>query len=194
MFIFDAIVLKKVHIKESKNIIYLFSRDFWKITAWIKESKLKYPIDIWNIVNFGMSLKWKINNVDNYKIKKTINYNSLDFDSINNILNLILYIYSLSPVWLPSEIMYDDYVNNMKFFEENETNKKITEFFKLKLIINSGIGLNIENIKKSTNFERIYNFIKTNKLEKILKISWIDWDLIKEIQAYNNNSYRLFLN
>lgn len=194
MFIFDAIVLRKVHIKESKNIIYLFSRDFWKITAWIKESKLKYPIDIWNIVNFGVTLKWNINNVDNYKIKCAINYNNLNFESINNILNLLLYIYSLSPVWVPNEIMYDDYINSMKFFEENETNKKIIEFFKLKLIINTGIWINIQNIKKSTNFEKIYSFIKTNKLETILKINWIDEALIKEIQTYNNNSYNLFIN
>lgn len=194
MFIFDAIVLRKVHIKESKNIIYLFSRDFWKISAWIKESKLKYPIDIWNIVNFGVTLKWNINNVDSYKIKKTIDYNGLNYESISNILNLLYYIYSLAPEWIPSEIMYDDYINNMKYFEENETNKKITEFFKMKLIINSWIWININDMKKSVNFEKIYNFIKTNKLEKILKISGIEESLINEIKTYNNNSYNLFIN
>jgi recombinational DNA repair protein (RecF pathway) len=194
MFIFDAIVLRKVHIKESKNIIYLFSRDFWKISAWIKESKLKYPIDIWNIVNFGVTLKWNINNVDSYKIKKTIDYNGLNYESISNILNLLYYIYSLAPEWIPSEIMYDDYINNMKYFEENETNKKITEFFKMKLIINSWIWININDMKKSVNFEKIYNFIKTNKLEKVLKVSGIEESLINEIKTYNNNSYNLFIN
>jgi len=194
MFIFDAIVLRKVQIKESKNIIYLFSRDFWKITAWIKESKLKYPIDIWNIVNFGVTLKWNINNVDNYKIKRTINYDWLSFENISNILNLLVYIYTLSPAWVPNEILYDDYINNMIFFEKDETNKIITEFFKLKLIVTSWIWINISDIKKSVNFEKILNFIKTNKLEKILKVSGIDEALIKEIQTYNNNSYNLFLN
>ncbi|EKD66817.1 MAG: hypothetical protein ACD_49C00009G0042 [uncultured bacterium (gcode 4)] len=194
MFIFDAIVLRKVQIKESKNIIYLFSRDFWKITAWIKESKLKYPIDIWNIVNFGVTLKWNINNVDNYKIKHAINYDWLSFENISNILNLLVYIYTLSPAWVPNEILYDDYINNMIFFEKDETNKMITEFFKLKLIVTSWIWINISDIKKSVNFEKILNFIKTNKLEKILKVSGIDEALIKEIQTYNNNSYNLFLN
>ncbi|MCK9272531.1 recombination protein O N-terminal domain-containing protein [Candidatus Gracilibacteria bacterium] len=194
MFIFDAIVLRKVHIKESKNIIYLFSRDFGKISAWIKESKLKYPIDIGNIVNFGVTLKGNINNVDSYKIKKTIDYNGLNYESISNILNLLYYIYSLAPEGIPSEIMYDDYINNMKYFEENETNKKITEFFKMKLIINSGIGININDMKKSVNFEKIYNFIKTNKLEKVLKVSGIEESLINEIKTYNNNSYNLFIN
>ena len=190
MFIVDWIILKKVYIKENKSIIHLYSKEFWKISAWIKESKLKYPVDLWNIINVWINIKWNINNIDSYKIKKTLNYNNLSFESIQNILELITYLYRLIPEWVPSESLFDEYIEIMELLEKNETNKRWSEFYKLKLIIKSWIWLYWE---KSENFKKIIEFSKNNKITKMMQIKWISENLLNEITKYNFDSYSLYL-
>jgi recombinational DNA repair protein (RecF pathway) len=92
VFTLDAIVLKKNSIKENKNIFYLFSKDFGKISVWLKESKLKYPIDLGCIINCVIKTKDNVNSVDSYKLKKVVDYSNLNFESIENILDLLNYI------------------------------------------------------------------------------------------------------
>ncbi|EKE26545.1 MAG: hypothetical protein ACD_4C00246G0002 [uncultured bacterium (gcode 4)] len=190
MFIVDWIILKKVYIKENKSIIHLYSKEFWKISAWIKESKLKYPVDLWNIINVWINIKWNINNIDSYKIKKTLNYNNLSFESIQNILELITYLYRLIPEWVPSESLFDEYIEIMELLEKNETNKRWSEFYKLKLVIKSWIWLHWE---KSENFKKIIEFSKNNKITKMMQIKWISENLLNEITKYNFDSYSLYL-
>ena len=190
MFISDWIILKKLHIKESKSIVYIYTKDFWKISAWIKESKLKYPIDIWNIINVSISTKWSVNQIESYKLKKTINYSELAFKSIQDILELIVYFYNLIPEWVPSVSFYEDYLENIELLENDETNRKCTEFFKMKLIMKSWIGLDME---KSENFKKIFEFAKNNKLSRMMKINWITERLLEEISWFNKESYNLYL-
>ncbi|MDD2487040.1 MAG: recombination protein O N-terminal domain-containing protein [Candidatus Gracilibacteria bacterium] len=190
MFVVDGIILKKLHIKESKSIVYIYTRDFGKISAWIRESKLKYPIDIGNVINVSITTKGNVNQIDSYKIKKIINYSSLTFGSISNILELITYLYKIIPEGVPSENTFDEYLELIELMENNEMNKNSTEFFKLKLITKAGIGINSE---KSMNFKKLFEFAKSNKVTKMIQIKGISESLMDEISEFNKESYNLYL-
>lgn len=190
MFVVDWIILKKLHVKESKSIIYLYTKDFGKISAWVKESKMKYPIDMGNIINVCINTKWNINQIDSYKIKKTIDYSCLTFGSISSILELLTYLFKLIPEWVPSESIFLEYLDIFEYLEKDSEAKKTVEFFKLKLIIKAWISINSD---KSINFKKIFEFSKTNKILKMLQINWIDDQLLAEISSFNKDSYNLYL-
>ncbi len=191
MFKIDAIVLKKNYIKENNIIITLFSKDFGKINVWFKESKLKSPIDIWNIINCLVKTKNNINICDSYKIKICIDYSNLNFKSIQNILDLLNYIYQLIPENLPLEDIFNDYKYCTSFLEKNDLNTKIIELLKLKLIKKTWISL--DHNKKSDNLKRLNNVISKFNFDKILNIQGINLDLIQEIYNYNKESFRQFI-
>ena len=100
MYNIDAIVLRKRYIKDSKSIFSLLTKDYWKIRAWVQESKTKYPIDIWNIWNFSIKTKNSTNQIESYKIKTALKYDSLNYSELKNILQTtfqhVLHIYQIT--------------------------------------------------------------------------------------------------
>jgi hypothetical protein len=75
------------------------------------------------------------------------------------------------PEGVPFEDIFDDYNYALTFLEKNESNSKVAELLKLKIIRKCGISLNHEQFKTSQNLKRLYNAVNTIKFDNILKIN-----------------------
>ncbi len=193
MFTVDTIILKKLKIQESKNIFYLFSKDFGKVSVWFSESKSKNPIDLGSIINCVIKVNKWINSCNNYKLKSVIDYSNLSHKSIENILDLLNYFWKLMPEWIPHPDIFDDYKYSLPYLEKNETNNKITALLKLKLLRKCWITIHLDEFKASNNLKKIFNAVINMKFESLLKIKWIEEDLINELNKYNNSSFERFI-
>ena len=121
-------------------------------------------------------LKYKIENIKNYKIKKlknVLNKNYLKLNPEKNIKNMIIDILNSKDDFNKSDFFYKKYVN--KFFINNENNKN-----------------NVKNKKIPFNFFDKFNLNQQNKSKIIYKeknysedFNLIINDISKEIQDFN---------
>lgn len=194
MFSFDWVVLKKIKVKDNKHYISVFSKEYWKISAWHTESKSKISIDIWNIYNFSSKTDNWINKIDSFKTKNIINTASLGYREINNILQINFYLEKVLPNWMVLENIFDNYVDCSKYFELNEENKKSSVFFTLKLLKTLWIAKTPEISDSSKNFIKIFGVIDIYKISVLMKIEWLDNSIFEEIEKFNTNTLTYYIN
>ena len=172
------IILKIEKIKDKDLLYTIFSQQYWKIRANKRFSKSEKTIDLWYIINFEIITK------DNISIHKIRNIKILSEFNINkdkNFSELNLYLTILSKIFreLP------DWINNYEIFniiENINTNDKIDEIKLIltKLKIEAIVwNLNINNQNKVT--EKILKFISKSSIENILRLTWINEELKKEL-------------
>jgi recombinational DNA repair protein (RecF pathway) len=195
MFSFNGLVLKKIQVKDSKCIVSVFSREYWKISVWLKESRWKSIVDIWNIYNFSLKTESWINKAEWVKAKIIINTERLDYDWIANILKICATLEKILPNWVQFEKIFDDYFGISPLFEDIEFNNKVISFFTLRLLKKLWVAKNPENDQEfSINFKKIFSIIDTYWIDRIIKIEWITEDLIQEIQIFNEYTLIHYIN
>lgn len=194
MFSFDWIVLKKKQIKNNKSILSIFSKEYWKISAWITEGKKKTSVDLWNVYNFSSKTENSINNINNIKSKVIIKTDLLWFNEINNILQILTYLDKVMPNWVVTESIYNDYVEIIKYLSEKELNNKIYSYFILRLIKNIGVAKTPKKWINKDNLVKIFGIINIYSFENLLNISWITKEDIDDINNYNNNTLINYIN
>lgn len=194
MFSFDWVVLKKIKVKDNKHFISVFSKEFWKISAWHTESKSKISIDIWNIYNFSSKTDNWINKIDSFKTKNIINTEKLSYQEINNILQINFYLEKVLPNWMILENIFDDYMDSSKYFEINEQNRKSCIFFTLKLLKSLWIAKTPEITNSSKNFIKIFSVIDIYKIPTLMKIEWLENSNFDEIEKFNINTLTYYIN
>ena len=194
MFSFDAIVIKKVQVKDSKNVISLISKEYWKITAWNKESKTKINLDTWNIYNFSIKTENKINKIENFKAKKIIQTSWLWYKEINNILIINSLLEKIIPLNLIIESIFDDYLKASEYLENKESNHKIYIFFTLRLLKKIWICKTPSKSNFSSNFIKLFSIIEIYNIELLMKIEWISSINLEEIEKYNSDTISWYIN
>lgn len=194
MFSFDWIVLKKNHIKDNKSLILIFSKEYWKISAWVTESKKKTSVDIWNVYNFSSKTDNSINKIDWIKTKVILKTDSLGFSEINNILQIITYLEKILPSWVVTESVYNDYIEIIKYLVDKESNYKIYVFFILRLIKRIGIANPPKTWLQKDNLVKIFSVINIYEIEKLMRIWWIEKDDLDDINSYNTNTLINYIN
>jgi DUF438 domain-containing protein len=193
MFITDWILLKKLFIKDNKNLYHIFSKDYGRINSWCKEQKNWHHADIWCIVNCAIDTNQNINKIRSYKVKKVLDYTNLNYKSIENILHLINLILKITPEWVSNSNILKDYDSSLEYFEDNTKNEKCTELFKLKLVKYSWFWSNLNNFDATKNLKRLYSVIDKYDIKTVYTIKWVEPDLIDELRRYNNESIRNYL-
>jgi recombinational DNA repair protein (RecF pathway) len=193
MFSFDAIVLKKTQVKDSKNIISIFSKDYWRISVWLKESKNRSPVDIGNIYNFASKSENWINSIDSYKAKKVINSSGLSFREIKNILDICAYFEKILPVGMLHESIFNDYTESIWYLEDKNENNKAYLYFMLKFVKKLWIAKNPEWISWN-NFKKIFSVIDIYPIETLMKIGGIADEDFKEIEKFNYETLNHYIN
>lgn len=172
------IILKIDKIKDKDLLFNIFTKDYWKIRANKKFSKREKSLDSGYLINFEIHTKpnSQIHKIRNIKILSEFNLNKdKSFDELNKYLEILAILYKEYPDWLKNNWIFE-------IIEEINSNKKIDEnkliLAKLKLI--SQIW-NLKTENDNLTIKKILKFISNSNIKDILKLTWISWELKKEL-------------
>lgn len=79
MFTTEAIVLKKIPIRDGEELHELFTKDFGKIRVWTKKRKQIASVDHGSIIHCTISTKGSKNTLESSSIKHMIRTEELDY-------------------------------------------------------------------------------------------------------------------
>ena len=173
-------VLKIKKIKPWEYLYTLFTRDYGKILCNKKLSKKEKTIDLWYLINFEITTKENvsIHKIRNIKIISEFNIFNRSFKELNNYLIILSLILNKTPGWLPiyelSELL--EIINSYPNIDE--TKLILT---KLKII---SIFWELWENHNNTTISKILKFINSNKITRILKLSWIDEEIKNELESF----------
>jgi len=194
MFSFDWIVLKKIKVKDNKNIVSVFSKEFWKISIWHTESKNKISVDIWNIYNFTSKTENWINKVDSYKAKNILDTSELWFQEINNILKINYYLEKILPNWMVLESIFLDYNEIIKLLNSIENNEKASTFFIMKLLKTLWIAKEPDRRNSWINLIKIFSVVDIYNFQTLMKIEWLCKNDYIEMMNFNDMTLTYYIN
>lgn len=167
---------------KSEGLLYtIFTKDYWKIKCNKKISKTEKTLDLWYVVNFEIITKENvsIHKIRNIKIVSEFDYKDKSFKELNNYLILLSIILKKSPFWYPIYELFN-LIELINVFDNIGEIKLI--LLKLKVI---SILWELNENNKDVTISKILKFINWNKVEKILKLTWIDENLKKELEILN---------
>ena len=174
----DSWIILKIQKQANKDFLYtIFSYKFWKIFAIKKLSNKEKQLDLWYHINYEIRTNTNINKISNIKIINEFNNQNKTFNELNSYLQLLSIILHKTAFW----------VENIEIFEiVSKINKYKKQDLEIKIILASLKvihilwELNIEN--KNSQTAKILKFISINNFSKIIKLSWINEDIKKELQ------------
>lgn len=166
-------------IKSWEFLYTIFTKEYWKIKCNTKLSNKEKSLDLWYIINFEIVTKENISihKIRNIKILSEFNSDNKSFKELNNYLIILSIIYKKIPTWSPIYELFDllEFINSYKNIDET---KLILARLKISAIL---WELNENN--SNAIIWKILKFINNNKIEKILKLSWINEDIRKELEV-----------
>lgn len=174
MFTTEAIVLKKIPIRDGEELHELFTRDFGKIRVWTKKKKQIALVDHGSVIHCVISTKGSKNTLEQSSIKHSIRTEELDYLSI---LAPLLCIHSISlfcPAGSPHLQVYADYVTLLPFFGNTEWSEKSKELFVMKLLKSHGAGWKRNEADESIVFRKIYRNIDSYSIGAFVKLKELD--------------------
>ena len=180
MFIFKTkwIILKINHLKQNDFLYTILCEDYWKTICQKKIVNKEKSLDLGYIINFEIVTKEekKIHKIRNIKILSEFTTEKKWFKIINNYLELLSLVLNHTPYWIPVLWIIQIFENINKINSLDEIKIILA---KLK-VLNIFWTLDIEN--KNPLIKRILKFIDKNKIENILRLSWINDDVKMELK------------
>lgn len=177
----EAIVLKIEKIRDKELLYTLFTKTYGKIRANKKYSKTEKSIDLWNMINFEIITKEnvKIHKIKNIKIKSSFNKErNKNFSEINMYMMILAQINKNIPDWLAFVEIFE-IIEKINLYEKIDEIKMLLWYLKIKNVL-WDLDINSENII----IKKILKFISNSKIDEILKLTWINENLKKELDSY----------
>jgi len=181
LFKTKAVILRISKLKEKDFIYDIFTYDYGKIKVQKKEWKKEKTLDLWYIINCEIETKeWKdIHKIKNIKIKSQFICDNKDFKTINEYLSIIGIIHKKLPSWIEFKDIFE-------LFQEINDKNNIDEckliLAKLK-VIDLLWELKVDNNNELVR--KILRFINKNRIKDILKLSWINNELLIKLRNLN---------
>lgn len=185
MFSTEAIVLKKIPIRDGEQLHELFTKDFGKIRAWTKKKKQIADTDHGSIIHCVISTKGSKNTLEQSSIKQVIRTEEMDYLSILSPLVCVQSISLFCPVGNPYVQVYTDYRTLLPLFGDRQWNEKAKELFILKLLKSHGVGWKRDETQESIVFRKIYKNIESYPLESFVKLKELNNEVLREIRCAN---------
>jgi recombinational DNA repair protein (RecF pathway) len=182
VFTTEAIVLKKIPIRDGEEIHELFTKDFGKIRVWTKKRKQLVAVDHGSIINCVISTKGSKNTLESSNIKHTIRTEELDYISLLCPLTCIQAISLFCPVGSPHLQIYTDYMTLLTLFSNREWSEKAKEVFILKLLKSHGVGWKRDETKESIIFRKMYKNIDSYPIQAFVKLRELNTEILAEIR------------
>jgi recombinational DNA repair protein (RecF pathway) len=172
------IILKISKIKEQEFLYTIFTKEYWKIRCNKKLSKKEKNLDLWYIVNFEITTKENISihKIRNIKIISEFNSENKKFNELNLYLTILSIILNKTANWLPIFELYD--LTEMLNKIENMDEIKLI-LIKLKVI---SIFWELNENHNNQTISKILKFINQNKIDRIIKLTWINDEIKKELE------------
>jgi len=172
------IIIKVKKLEEKNNLYTIITSDYWKILCNKKLNSREKTLDLGYLINFEIEVKWgfNIHNIKNIKIISEFNSLWQRYSTIESFLNLLRIIH----LKLPEKLI------NLEIFNTLKEIIKFKNITSIKLILSQLKTLNIlwlldlEN--NNLTIKKILYFINKNKIENILKLTWIDETLETELK------------
>lgn len=185
MFSTEAIILKKIPIRDGDELHELFTRDFGKIRAWTRKKKQIASVDHGSIIHCVISTKGSKNTLESSSVKAVLRTEELDYLSLLCPLLCVQSISTFCPSGNPHIGTYDDYVSLLPFFGDKGSSEKAKELFVMKLLKSHGIGWKRDEARESIVFRKIYRNIDSYPLGAFLKLRELDHAVLSEIRYAN---------
>ncbi len=120
MFNTEAILLKKIPIRDGEELHELFTRDFGKIRAWTKKKKQIASADHGSVIGCVISTKGSKNTLESSNIKYVIQTENLDYLGVLCPLLCIQSISLFCPSGSPHTQVYNDYVSLLPYWSNSQ--------------------------------------------------------------------------
>lgn len=182
MFSTEAIVLKKIPIRDGEELHELFTKEFGKIRVWTKKKKQIASVDHGSIIQCVISTKGQKNTLESSSVKAMLRTEDLDYLSVLCPLLCVQNISTFCPAGSPDLGTYTDYVSLLPFFGSRESSEKAKELFILKLLKNHGAGWKRDEERESIVFRKIYRNIDSYPLQAFLKLKELDDQVLTEMR------------
>ena len=172
------IILKIEKLKPWEFLYTVFSEEYGKILCNKKINKKEKTIDLGYLINFEIYTKENISihKIRNIKIISEFNMENKSFVVLNNYLILLSIVLNKIPKGNPIYEIFN-------LLEIINTTKNISEtqliLAKLKII---SIFWELNENNKNNIVSKILKFINTNKVNRILKLTWISEEIKKELE------------
>ncbi|MDD2917138.1 MAG: recombination protein O N-terminal domain-containing protein [Candidatus Gracilibacteria bacterium] len=185
MFTTEAIVLKKIPIRDGEELHELFTKDFGKVRVWVKKRKQIAHVDHGSIIHGTISTKGSKNTLEQSSIKHMIRTEELDYLGILCPLLCVQSISIFCPMGGPYGQVYSDYMSLLPLFSSIEWVEKSKELFVMKLLKSHGVGWKREESKESIIFRKIYKNIGSYPIQAFVKLPQLDMEVLAEIRKVN---------
>lgn len=185
MFTTEAIVLKKIPIRDGEELHELFTKDFGKIRVWTKKRKQIASVDHGSVIQCTISTKGSKNTLESSNIKHMIRTEELDYLGILCPLLCVQSISLFCPAWNPYLQVYTDYISILPFLSHCRSTERAKELFIMKLLKTHGVGWKRDEATESIVFRKIYKNIDSYPLTAFVQMKEIDGDLVTEIRWIN---------
>lgn len=182
MFTTEAILLKKIPIRDGEELHELFTRDFGKIRAWAKKKKQVAGADHGSIIHCVISTKGSKNTVEQSSVKHVIRTEGLDYLSLLCPLRCVQSISLFCPMGTPHAQVYSDYAALLPIFSNTEWSEKAKEIFVMKLLKSHGVGWKRDEVKESIVFRKIYKNIDSYPIAAFVKLKELTTEVLTEIR------------
>jgi hypothetical protein len=173
------IILKIHKIKPWEFLYTIFTREYWKIICNKKISKKEKTLDLWYLINFEIITKEElsIHKIKNIKIISEFSNDKKTFYELNTYLTILSIVLNKTPKWIAIYEMFDllELLNST-----NTINEIKLILFKLKII---SIFWELNEKHKNKTVWKILKFINSNKINNIIKLTWIDNKTKKELES-----------
>lgn len=173
-------VVLKIHKINTWEFLYtIFTREYWKIICNKKLSKKEKALDLWYLINFEIITKDEItiHKIKNIKILSEFSRDNKSFYQLNTYLIILALILNKTTKWLA---IYE-------LFDLLETVNLITNINEIQLIL---IRLKIISIfwelnehNSNQTISKILKFINSNKVDRVIKLTWINENIKKELEV-----------
>ncbi len=173
------IILKIQKINQSEFLYTIFTKEYWKIKCNKKFSKKEKSLDLWYIVNFEISTKenQKIHKIKNIKILSDFFRENKNFVEINSYLIILSIILKKIPDWITINELFE-LLELLNLKSKNIDEIKLI-LFRLKVI---SILWELNENHKNNIISKILKFINNNKINKVIKLTWINDNIKKELE------------
>jgi len=172
------IVLKIHKIKLWEFLYTIFTREYWKIICNKKISKKEKSLDLWYLINFEITTKenQSIHKIRNIKIISEFSRDNKSFYELNAYLTILALILNKIPKWSPIYELFDllEILNSII-----NINKIQLILIRLKII---SIFWELNENNSNQTVSKILKFINSNKIDRIIKLTWINENIKKELE------------
>jgi recombinational DNA repair protein (RecF pathway) len=173
------IIIKIDKMKPGEFLYTIFTKDYWKIRCNKKLSKQEKTLDLGYLINFEIYTKENvsIHKINNIKIISEFNHENKSFTELNNYLGILAIVLNKTPTGSPVYELFEllETINHI-----NDINETKLILFKIKII---SIFWELNETHNNETVQKILKFINANKIERILKLTWINEDVLSLLKV-----------